>query len=117
MIRVEQPPQRAVEQSDAALASTERLTALVHAINAAHVDYAEATLRDRSEFIAKLSSPMGPDEIGEILGTYTNDACKKFAEQSTRMSELLSELANHVYRPFESLMHEMTQPSSKPARN
>ena len=109
---VEQVQKTVETQKDAVVASTNTLAVSVQTIATAHADYTKKALSDGSEFFSKLVRLKSPDEVIKLQADYAKSAYETLVAESKKISELYTDLAKQMFKPFEGLIAKMT-PASK----
>jgi phasin family protein len=77
----------------------------------AYGDYIRKSLDETRSLLEKLSVVRSPDKAIEVQTEFAKQAFETFLSDSHRISKLYSELARHIFRPFERLATRMSQPA------
>ena len=64
-------------------------------------DYSRKSMDNGAAVVEKLLAARSPERAIEIQSEYVRQSYEGFVAQSTRMSELMAELAKVAYKPFE----------------
>jgi hypothetical protein len=81
----------------------------IQAIANAYGDYTRKSFEESRSFVEKLMGVRSFDKAIEIQTDFARQAFVNFVAESQKISELYSELARQVFRPWERLAAKVTQ--------
>jgi hypothetical protein len=90
------------DNMDASLKSLGVLSKGFQAIAVEAADYAKRTYEQSSAAGEKLASAKSLDKVLEVQADYLKSAYEGFVAQSAKVGQLYVDLAQEVYKPFES---------------
>jgi hypothetical protein len=91
---------------DMAMASFGAWTKNAQAIAAELADYSKKSFEGSAAAMEKLMSAKSVEKAMEVQNEYLRSAYEDFVAQSTRLTELYSELAKEAYKPFEGILNQ-----------
>lgn len=89
------------EMMDTGLKSVAGMQKQLQAIALEAGEYSKASFERGATNVEKLFSAKSPEKAMEIQADFVRQSYEGFVAQSTRMGELLTELAKEAYKPFE----------------
>jgi hypothetical protein len=95
------------DQFDAAITSAGTFSRGVQAIATAVSDYSKKSFTDGSAFVEKLAGVKSLDKAIEVQADYAKSSYETFVAESTKIGELVADLAKETYKPFESYLAKM----------
>ena len=93
---------------DASLKSIGAISKGVQAIAVEMADYSKKAFEDSTAATEKLFSAKSLDKVVEVQSEYAKSAYESFVAQSAKLGELYADLAQEIYKPFESLTKAAT---------
>jgi len=81
----------------------------IQTIANAYGDYTKKSLQDTRSFVEKLMGVRSLDKAIEIQSEFARQAYETFVAESQKISELYSELAKQIFKPFGGFMAKVTQ--------
>jgi phasin family protein len=94
------------EGVDVALASFGAWSKNAQAIATELADYSRKSFENSAAAWEKLSSAKSVEKAVEVQNEYLRSAYEDFVAQSTKLTELYSELAKEACKPFEGIMKQ-----------
>jgi phasin family protein len=91
---------------DMAMASMGAWTKNAQAIAAELADFSKKSFENSAAAWEKLSSAKSVEKAIEVQNEYLRSAYEDFVAQSTKLTELYSELAKEAYKPFEGILKQ-----------
>jgi phasin family protein len=91
---------------DMAMASFGAWTKNAQAIATELADYSKKSFENSAAAWEKLSSAKSVEKAMEVQNEYLRCAYEDFVAQSTKLTELYSELAKEAYKPFEGILKQ-----------
>jgi phasin family protein len=95
--------------SISAVASADNFPISIQTIASAYGDYTKKSLQDTRSFVEKLMGVRSLDKAIEIQSEFARQAYETFVAESQKISELYSELAKQIFKPFEGFVAKVTQ--------
>jgi phasin family protein len=92
-----------------AVASADNFPISIQTIASAYGDYTKKSLQDTRSFVEKLMGVRSLDKAIEIQSEFARQAYETFVAESQKISELYSELAKQIFKPFEGFVAKVTQ--------
>ena len=92
-----------------AVASADNFPISMQTIANAYGDYTKKSLQDTRSFVEKLMGVRSLDKAIEIQSEFARQAYETFVAESQKISELYSELAKQIFKPFEGFVAKVTQ--------
>jgi phasin family protein len=92
-----------------AVASADNFPISMQTIASAYGDYTKKSLQDTRSFVEKLMGVRSLDKAIEIQSEFARQAYETFVAESQKISELYSELAKQIFKPFEGFVAKVTQ--------
>jgi phasin family protein len=89
------------DSTDAAMKSWGALSKGVQAIAVEMADYSKKAFEDGAAASEKLFGAKSLEKAIEVQSDYFKTAYEGFVSQSTKLSELYSDMAHELYKPFE----------------
>ena len=93
---------------DMAMASFGAWSKNAQAIAAELADYSKKSLEGSAAALEKLMAAKSIDKAVEVQNEYLKSAYADFVAQSSKLSELYTELAKEAYKPFEGILRQTT---------
>jgi len=87
-----------------AVASADNFPISMQTIASAYGDYTKKSLQDTRSFVEKLMGVRSLDKAIEIQSEFARQAYETFVAESQKISELYSELAKQIFKPFEGFV-------------
>jgi hypothetical protein len=94
------------EGMDMALASFGAWSKNAQAIATELADYSRKSFEGSAAAMEKLMSAKSVEKAMEVQNEYLRSAYEDFVAQSTKLTELYSELAKEAYKPFEGILKQ-----------
>jgi phasin family protein len=94
------------EGMDMAMASFGAFSKNAQAIATELADYSRKSFENSAAAWEKLSSAKSVEKAVEVQNEFLRSAYEDFVAQSTRLTELYSELAKEAYKPFEGILKQ-----------
>jgi hypothetical protein len=94
------------EGMDMAMASFGAWTKNAQAIATELADYSRKSFEASAAALEKLTSAKTIDKAMEVQNEYLKSSYQDFVAQSTKLTELYSELAKEAYKPFEGILKQ-----------
>jgi hypothetical protein len=91
---------------DMAMASFGAWTKNAQAIAAELADYSKKSIEGSAAAMEKLMSAKSVEKAMEVQNEYLRSAYDDFVAQSTKLTQLYSELAKEAYKPFEGILSQ-----------
>jgi phasin family protein len=95
--------------SISAVASADNFPISIQTIASAYGDFTKKSLQDTRSFVEKLMGVRSLDKAIEIQSEFARQAYETFVAESQKISELYSELAKQIFKPFEGFVAKVTQ--------
>ena len=93
---------------DASLKSMGVISKGVQAIAVEMADYSKKAFEEGTAATEKLFGAKSFDKVVEVQSEYAKSAYEGFIAQTAKLGELYADLAQEIYRPFESLTKAAT---------
>ncbi len=87
---------------DAALKSADAMTKGMQAMAVEAVDYSKRSLDASGAAVEKLLSAKSLDKAVEVQSELVRSAYEEYVGQMTRMSEIVADMAQSAYQPYEA---------------
>jgi hypothetical protein len=94
------------EGMDMAMASFGAWSKNAQAIATELADYSRKSFEASAAALEKLTSAKTIDKAMEVQNEYLRTSYQDFVAQSTKLTELYSELAKEAYKPFEGILKQ-----------
>jgi hypothetical protein len=94
------------EGMDMAMASFGAWSKNAQAIATELADYSRKSFEASAAALEKLTSAKTIDKAMEVQNEYLRSSYQDFVAQSTKLTELYSELAKEAYKPFEGILKQ-----------
>ncbi len=92
---------------DSGMKSLEGVQNGMQAIAVEATDYSRKAFEAGAASFEKLFAAKSPEKAMEIRSAFMRQAYDSFVAQSSRMSELLTEVAREAYKPFETAVSKV----------
>jgi phasin family protein len=90
------------DNMDASMKSFGAVSKSFQAIAVEAADYAKKAFEEATAVSEKLAAAKSPDKVMEVQADYLKHAYEGFVAQSAKVSQLYVDLAQELYKPFET---------------
>ncbi|MCO6185976.1 phasin family protein [Rhizobium sp. L1K21] len=115
MFNFEEANLKGKEAIDAALKNYAGMTKSLQEIATEATDYTKKSFEDGVAHFEKLAGAKSIEEAFELQSAYVKTAFEKFVAQSTKMTEMYTDLAKDAYKPYETAVTQVKETAQEAA--